>query len=238
MAHGSGCGCKIGPGLLADALRDAGAAGSTRTSSSGLDRLDDAAVYRVRDDLAVVASVDFFTPVVDDPATFGRIAATNALSDVYAMGATPTFALAVAAFPKEADQALLADILRGGAEAAAAAGCPVLGGHTVDDPEPKYGLAVVGTVAPGPGHDERRGPPRRRARADQAARHRRGGRRAPGRRGAARPARRRRSADAPLERPAAEAALEVGRALRDRRHRFRAAGPPARSWSPPAGWAP
>ena len=148
MARGAGCGCKLGQGLLAQALSAMPALPADPNVIVGLDGLDDAAVYRVRDDLAVAASVDFFTPVVDDGATFGRIAATNALSDLHAMGATPTFALAVAAFPKEADQALLADILRGGAEAAAAEGCPVLGGHTVDDPEPKYGLAVVGTVHP------------------------------------------------------------------------------------------
>lgn len=110
--------------------------------------LDDACVYRLRDDLAVVASVDFFTPVVDDPGTFGAIAATNALSDLYAMGATPTLALAICAFPKEGDREVLAAILAGGAAAALAQGCPVLGGHSIDDPEPKYGLAVVGTAHP------------------------------------------------------------------------------------------
>ncbi|HMK08218.1 MAG TPA: selenide, water dikinase SelD [Anaerolineales bacterium] len=148
MARGAGCGCKLGQGLLARALGAMPALRDDPDILVGLEGLDDAAVYRVREDLAVVASVDFFTPVVDDPATFGRIAATNALSDLYAMGATPTFALAVAAYPKEADPAALADILRGGAEVAAAEGCPVLGGHTVDDPEPKYGLAVVGTAHP------------------------------------------------------------------------------------------
>jgi selenide, water dikinase len=95
-----------------------------------------------------VASVDFFTPVVDDPRTFGAIAATNALSDLYAMGAAPTLALAVCAYPKEGDLSVLSAILAGGAEAALAQGCPVLGGHSIDDPEPKYGLAVVGTVHP------------------------------------------------------------------------------------------
>jgi selenide, water dikinase len=147
MARGAGCGCKLGQGLLAEALSAMPALADPNVIV-GLEGLDDAAVYRVRDDLAVVASVDFFTPIVDDPATFGRIAATNALSDLHAMGATPAFGLAVAAYPRDADTAVLAAILRGGAEAAAAEGCPVLGGHTVDDPEPKYGLAVVGLADP------------------------------------------------------------------------------------------
>jgi len=115
----------------------------------GHDRMDDAAVYRIREDLALVGTVDFFTPIVDDPETYGRIAATNALSDVFAMGATPVFALAVGAFPKDGDMATLGAIFRGGAEVAAEHGCPVLGGHTIDAAEPKYGLAIVGTVDPG-----------------------------------------------------------------------------------------
>jgi selenide, water dikinase len=114
----------------------------------GPEGLDDACVYLLRDDLALVASVDFFTPVVDDPQTFGAIAATNALSDLYAMGATPTLALAICAYPKEGNRHALAAILSGGAAAALAQGCPVLGGHSIDDPEPKYGLAVVGTAHP------------------------------------------------------------------------------------------
>jgi selenide,water dikinase len=149
MAHGSGCGCKLGPGLLTEALRSLPPLPLDGNILVGHDRLDDAAVYRVCDDMAVAATVDFFTPIVDDPATFGAIAATNALSDIYAMGGRPTFALAVTAFPKDGDLAVLGKILRGGAEVANAHGAPVLGGHTVDDPEPKYGLAVVGTVDPG-----------------------------------------------------------------------------------------
>jgi selenide, water dikinase len=148
MARGAGCGCKLGQALLVQALGAMPGRPEDPDVLVGPETLDDAAVYRVRDDLAVAASVDFFTPVVDDPATFGAIAAVNALSDLYAMGATPTLALAVACFPKEEDPERLGAILRGGAEAALAEGCPVLGGHTVDDPEPKYGLAVVGTVHP------------------------------------------------------------------------------------------
>jgi selenide,water dikinase len=115
---------------------------------AGFDHAEDAAVYRLRDDLAIVASVDFFTPIVDDLATFGAIAATNALSDLHAMGASPILGLAVAAYPEDADPRELAVVMRGAAEAALADGCPVLGGHTIADPEPKYGLAVVGTAHP------------------------------------------------------------------------------------------
>ena len=135
----------------------------------GFDDADDAAAFRVRDDLAVVATVDFFTPIVDDPETFGAIAATNALSDLYVMGAAPAFALAVAAHPADGDPDDLAAIMRGGAEAAMADGCPVLGGHTIDDPEPKYGLAAGLHGAPRPPPEQRRRPPGRRPRADQAA---------------------------------------------------------------------
>jgi len=148
MAHGAGCGCKLGQGLLLQALASMPPLPVDPNILVGHQRLDDAAVYRVSDDLAVVASVDFFTPIVDDPATFGAIAATNALSDLYAMGATPLFALAVAAYPKDADISVLGEIFRGGAEAAQAQGCAVLGGHTIDDAEPKYGLSVVGTAHP------------------------------------------------------------------------------------------
>lgn len=115
----------------------------------GTNTADDAAVYRLSDDLALVQTVDFFTPVVDDPYDFGRIAATNALSDIYAMGATPLIALNIVAFPVDIlplDD--LAHILRGGADVARAAGMTIVGGHTIDDREPKYGLAVTGTVHP------------------------------------------------------------------------------------------
>ena len=109
---------------------------------------DDAGVYRLNDEIALVQTVDFFTPIVDDPKTFGRIAAANALSDVYAMGGKPLCALAIAGFPADGDMTLLADILAGGVEKAREAGISVIGGHTVKDPEPKYGLAVTGTIHP------------------------------------------------------------------------------------------
>jgi selenide,water dikinase len=148
MARGAGCGCKLAPGLLAEALARMPGLPEDPDVLVGHAGFDDAAVYRLRDDLALVASVDFFTPMVDEPEVFGAIAATNALSDLYAMGATPLMALAVACFPRDADPAVLGAVMRAGAETAASHGCPVLGGHTVDDPEPKYGLAVLGTAHP------------------------------------------------------------------------------------------
>lgn len=109
---------------------------------------DDSGVYKLSDDIALVQTVDFFTPIVDDPYDFGAIAAANALSDVYAMGAKPLTALNLVAFPKEGDLDLLAEILRGGAEKAGEAGVSIIGGHSIDDREPKYGLAVIGVVHP------------------------------------------------------------------------------------------
>jgi selenide,water dikinase len=109
---------------------------------------DDAAVYRLTDELALVQTVDMFTPIVDDPYTFGQIAATNALSDIYAKGGRPLLALNIAGFPRRLPLDLLAEILRGGADKAIEAGVSIVGGHTIDDPEPKYGLAVTGLVHP------------------------------------------------------------------------------------------
>ncbi len=114
----------------------------------GLDGPDDAAVYRLNDEQAIVSTIDFFPPVVDDPYTFGSIAAANAMSDVYAMGGEVLFALNLAAFPDDLDRAILAEILRGGAEKVQEAGAIITGGHTVSDKEPKYGLAVTGLVHP------------------------------------------------------------------------------------------
>jgi selenide,water dikinase len=112
----------------------------------GLDAPDDAAVYAWEEGRAVVSTVDFFTPIVDDPYTFGAIAAANAMSDVYAMGGRPLFALNIVAFPAELDKAILVEILKGGRDKAAEAGVAVIGGHSIDDKEPKYGMAVVGVV--------------------------------------------------------------------------------------------
>jgi selenide,water dikinase len=114
----------------------------------GLDVPDDAAVYRINDETALVQTVDFFTPVVDDPYQWGAIAVANALSDVYAMGATPLTGLNLVGWPKDLDMDLLARVLEGGADKADEAGCAVVGGHTVDDPEPKFGMSVTGVVHP------------------------------------------------------------------------------------------
>jgi selenide,water dikinase len=148
LSHGAGCACKIGPGdlhaLLADLPRSA-----DPDLLVGSETADDAGVYRVNDELALVHTVDFFTPIVDDPYDFGRIAAANALSDVYAMGATPLTALNLVAFSLERlGSEVLAEILRGGADIAVEAGVAIVGGHSIDDPEPKYGMAVTGVAHP------------------------------------------------------------------------------------------
>lgn len=151
-AHGGGCACKIPPGALESVLADLVGAPVRRPAGEllvGLDDGDDAAVVRIRDDLAVISTADFFTPVVDDPYDWGRIAAANALSDVYAMGGTPIVAINLLGWPVDKlPYEIAAEVLRGGQEVAGAAGCHVAGGHSVDDPEPKYGMAVTGTVHP------------------------------------------------------------------------------------------
>jgi len=155
FSHGAGCACKLSPADLHTVLglvRGLDAPVGPSADSDllvGLDTADDAAVYRLRDDLAVVVTTDFFTPIVDDPYDWGRIAATNALSDVYAMGGAPLLALNLVAWPRETlPFELLARVLDGGADVVRAAGALVAGGHSIDDAEPKYGLAVVGTVHP------------------------------------------------------------------------------------------
>ena len=148
LSHGAGCGCKTGAADLRPIVAGLPAQTDPRVLVA-TSTADDAGVIRISDEIALVQTVDFFTPIVDDPYAFGRIAATNALSDVYAMGATPLSALNLVAFPLEAlGPEVLGEILRGGADAAAAAGAAVLGGHSIDDPEPKYGMAVTGLVHP------------------------------------------------------------------------------------------
>jgi len=149
FSHGGGCGCKIAPGVLRQILDNAPHLPVPDTLLVGIETSDDAAVYRLNDRQAIVATTDFFTPVVDDPFDFGAIAAANALSDVYAMGGTPLFALAivgmpVATLPLEA----IRRILDGGQSICAKAGIPVAGGHTIDTVEPIYGLVAIGVVDP------------------------------------------------------------------------------------------
>ncbi|MEA2551394.1 MAG: selenide, water dikinase [Actinomycetota bacterium] len=149
FSHGAGCACKLGPGQLQDVLGGLGTVASPNDLLVGTETGDDAAVYRLNDTQAVVATLDFFTPIVDDPYDWGRIAATNALSDVYAMGGTPLFALNIAAWPvDDLPLSMLGEVLRGGRDVAASAGIVVAGGHSITDPEPKYGMVAIGLVHP------------------------------------------------------------------------------------------
>ena len=147
-AHGGGCACKIPPGELEDAVR--GLTGQDAPDVLvGLDDGDDAAAVLVRPDLAVLSTADFFTPVVDSAYDWGRIAAANALSDVYAMGGTPVVGINLVGWPRELlPMELMSEVLQGGLDVASQAGCPVIGGHSIDAPEPTYGMAVTGTADP------------------------------------------------------------------------------------------
>ncbi|MBU1324847.1 MAG: selenide, water dikinase SelD [Alphaproteobacteria bacterium] len=149
LAHGGGCGCKIAPGVLADMLKAVPQAAPFANLMVGNETSDDAAVWRLNDQQALVATTDFFMPVVDDPFDFGRIAATNALSDVYAMGGTPILALALVGMPISVlSPATIGRILAGGAAVCADAGIPVAGGHSIDSVEPIYGLVALGLAHP------------------------------------------------------------------------------------------
>ena len=149
LSHGGGCGCKISPGVLATLLKQSAAAQTFAGLLVGSETADDAAVYQLNDEQAVIATTDFFMPIVDDPFDFGRIAAANALSDVYAMGGTPILALAILGMPiKALPLATIGEILRGGEAICTEAGIPVAGGHSIDSVEPIYGLAAIGLVHP------------------------------------------------------------------------------------------
>lgn len=149
FSHGGGCGCKIAPGVLSELLARMPAGLLPPDLLVGTATADDAAVYRLNDHQAIVATTDFFTPIVDDPRDFGRIAATNALSDVYAMGATPIFALAIVGMPLDKLPAeVIGRILEGGASICREAGIPIAGGHSIDVLEPIYGLVGLGIVDP------------------------------------------------------------------------------------------
>ncbi|WP_428424802.1 selenide, water dikinase SelD [Methylibium sp.] len=149
FSHGGGCGCKIAPGVLADILSRTPAGLIPPELLVGTETADDAAVYRLNDSQALVATTDFFTPIVDEPFDFGRIAATNAISDVYAMGGTPILALALVGMPLDKlPLAVIGRILEGGASVCREAGIPIAGGHSIDVPEPIYGLVALGLVHP------------------------------------------------------------------------------------------
>ena len=150
LSHGGGCGCKIAPGVLQEIL---GRAGSPlplpKELLVGIETSDDAAVYQINERQAIIATTDFFMPVVDDPFHFGQIAATNAISDVYAMGGTPLFALALVGMPVNTlPLVTIRRILEGGEAVCAKAGIPIAGGHTIDSVEPIYGLVAIGLVDP------------------------------------------------------------------------------------------
>ncbi|MBB4094426.1 selenide, water dikinase SelD [Ochrobactrum pecoris] len=145
LAHGGGCGCKLAPAVLQDLLADQPAMQPFSQLLVGTETGDDAAVWQLDDENCVIATTDFFMPMVDDPFDFGRIAATNAISDVYAMGGTPIMALAILGMPVNKMPAeMIREILKGGSSICAEAGIPVAGGHSIDAPEPIYGLAVIG----------------------------------------------------------------------------------------------
>ena len=149
LAHGGGCGCKLAPSVLQQLLSDHPAANPYRQLLVGIETGDDAAVWQLDDNTCIIATTDFFMPMVDDPFDFGRIAATNALSDVYAMGGKPILALAILGMPVgKMPPELVRKILEGGVSVCTAAGIPIAGGHSIDSPEPIYGLAVIGTCRP------------------------------------------------------------------------------------------
>ena len=143
-----GCAAKLGADMLSEALAGLGAVAAPAELIAGLQPPDDAAAYRVSDDLAIIGTVDFFPPLVDDARTFGEIAAANAMSDVFAMGGRVLFALSIAAFPEELPRDVMAEVFDGAAAKVREGGGTLAGGHTIHDPEPKYGLAVVGAAHP------------------------------------------------------------------------------------------
>jgi selenide, water dikinase len=149
LAHGGGCGCKLAPSVLQDLLSDQPMMAPYKQLLVGTENSDDAAVWQIDDETCVIATTDFFMPMVDDPYDFGRIAATNAISDVYAMGGKPIMALAILGMPVgKISNDMVREILKGGAAICATAGIPVAGGHSIDCPEPVYGLAVIGICKP------------------------------------------------------------------------------------------
>jgi len=149
FSHGGGCGCKIAPGVLSEILRSSTGGMIPKELLVGIETADDAAVYQLNDEQALIATTDFFMPIVDDPFDFGRIAATNAISDVYAMGGKPILALALVAMPiDKLSVETIGKVIQGGQSVCQTAGIPIAGGHTIDSVEPIYGLVVMGLVHP------------------------------------------------------------------------------------------
>jgi selenide,water dikinase len=149
FSHGGGCGCKIAPGVLSEILKNSSGFPVPKELMVGIETADEAAVYKLNDEQALIATTDFFMPIVDDPFDFGRIAATNAISDVYAMGGTPIMALALVGMPiNQLPLETIGLVIKGGETICAEAGIPIAGGHTIDSVEPIYGLVVLGLVHP------------------------------------------------------------------------------------------
>src|SRR3954466_12079450 len=149
LSHGGGCGCKIAPALLEQIIAKSGSGILPKQLLVGTETRDDAAIYQINETQAIVATTDFFMPIVDDPFDFGAIAATNAISDVYAMGGQPLFALALVGMPvNQIPLEVIRKILEGGESVCARAGIPIAGGHTIDSVEPIYGLVAIGLVDP------------------------------------------------------------------------------------------
>src|SRR5512145_2104121 len=150
FSHGGGCGCKIAPAVLSEILAKSGPSILPKQLLVGIETADDAAVYQINEHQAIVATTDFFMPIVDDPFDFGAIAATNAISDVYAMGGTPLFALALVGMPiNQLPVDTIRKVLEGGESICTKAGIPIAGGHTIDSVEPIYGIVAIGLVHPG-----------------------------------------------------------------------------------------
>ena len=170
LSHGGGCGCKIAPGVLSEILKGTARMPLPPELLVGIETADDAAVYQLNDEQALIATTDFFMPIVDDPFDFGRIAATNAISDVYAMGGKPIMALALVGMPINVlSTATIGRILEGGESVCREAGIPIAGGHTIDSVEPIYGLVALGLVHPEARQAQRRCAAGRRADPGQAA---------------------------------------------------------------------
>ena len=149
FSHGGGCGCKIAPGVLSEILKKSTGFPVPAALMVGIETSDDAAVYKLNDEQALIATTDFFMPIVDDPYDFGRIAATNAISDVYAMGGTPIMALALVGMPiNQLPLEVIGQVIQGGESICSEAGIPIAGGHTIDSVEPIYGLVVLGLIHP------------------------------------------------------------------------------------------
>ena len=231
LAHGGGCGCKLAPAVLQSILKGMPATASFADLMVGTDTSDDAAVWRLNDSQALVATTDFFMPVVDDPFDFGRIAATNALSDVYAMGGTPILALAIVGMPiDKLKPETIRAILEGGASVGAAAGIPLAGGHSLDSVEPIYGLVALGLVQSRQGVDQPHGQGRRRPDPHQGA-----GRRRP-ERGLQAGAPRRRRLCGP-DRPRRRSSMRSARSWRPCPACMRSPTSPASAcWATPCAW--